>query len=413
MEVLDLNLFLSFKNYNETQDLDNKTLELLNGLFSNVDKKDIRSKNKKQIKSGVNILKNQKIQNKKDSIINRVNMILNKLSESNIDILVKEFVENINQVDNDGYEEIMKAFYLKIVSEINFIKIYLQFLKILGFLYNKVQNYDMMYFYSIIETKFKADYCGIPVDMDGNFSFLSELDGENKRINNITLIKHMTDKSSVSSSPFLSEKLLEECDHIIINQKFFLPDIYYWFNSKNRELTNDEINKIKKILTSKDTMILPREKVLLESLINKTKIETKQDNKVENVKTDTMKLECENIIEEYLLIKSFDDIKYFINTRCVDAISKNKFCEQIIDRYFLTNKEGMNDILDMIKLLIKNQVLFKSNLSRGLLMINNSWKDRTIDYNKPAERMKTLLTVLKNIGITKGLEFLLDLYNVE
>ena len=113
MEVLDLNLFLSFKNYNETQDLDNKTLELLNGLFSNVDKKDIRSKNKKQIKSGVNILKNQKIQNKKDSIINRVNMILNKLSESNIDILVKEFVENINQVDNDGYEEIMKAFYLK------------------------------------------------------------------------------------------------------------------------------------------------------------------------------------------------------------------------------------------------------------------------------------------------------------
>ena len=139
MEVLDLNLFLSFKNYDETQDLDSKTLELLNSLFSIVDRKD-RSKNKKQIKSGVNILKNQKIQNKKDSIINRVNMILNKLSESNIDILVKEFVENINQVDNDGYDEIMKAFYLKIISEINFIKIYLQFLKIIGYLYNKVQN---------------------------------------------------------------------------------------------------------------------------------------------------------------------------------------------------------------------------------------------------------------------------------
>ena len=45
-------------------------------------------------------------------------------------------------------------------------------------------------------------------------------------------------------------------------------------------------------------------------------------------------------------------------------------------------------------------------------MINNNWKDISIDYNKPIEKMKLLLTTLKNIGITKGLEFLLDLYNI-
>jgi hypothetical protein len=413
MEVLDLNLFLSFKTYNETQELDSKTLDLLYSLFGNVDK---NKKNKKQPKTGVNILKNQKIQNKKDSMINRVNLILNKLSESNIDMLIKEFVENINQVDEEGYEEIMKAFYLKIVSEINFIKIYLQFLKIIGFLYYKVQNYDLSYFYSIVETKFKSDYVGFPIDMeDPKFSFISELDGENKRINNMILIKLMIDNK------FISEKLTEECDDIIINQTLYLPDIYHWYNSKNRELTNDEKNKIKAILknNSPHGAILPREKVLLESLItkNNNNDNNKNTNKTIETKnytqTDTLKIECENIIDEYLLIKSLDEVKYFIENRCTDAISKNKFCEQIIDKYFLSNKEEINDIVDLIKQLIKSQILFKSNLSRGLLMINNSWKDRMIDYNKPVERMKNLLTVLKSIGITKGLEFLLDLYNVE
>ena len=66
----------------------------------------------------------------------------------------------------------------------------------------------------------------------------------------------------------------------------------------------------------------------------------------------------------------------------------------------------------MIKELIKSQTLFKSNLSRGLLIINSNWKEKSIDYNKPTYKMKVLLTTLKSIGITKGIEFLMYQYKI-
>ena len=82
-------------------------------------------KNKDKKIKKVNILKNHKIQNSKDSINNKVNLILNKLSESNVDNLIVEFLDNINQVDEEQFNEIQKTFYLKMIAEINFIKIYL------------------------------------------------------------------------------------------------------------------------------------------------------------------------------------------------------------------------------------------------------------------------------------------------
>ncbi len=426
MEVLDIKSFLSFKTNDSTQELDSKTLELLYELFGSVDKNKKYKKNVK--KQNFNILKNQKVQNKKESIVNRVNLILNKLSESNIDSLIIEFLENINQVDLENYEEIQKTFYLKIMSEINFIKIYLQFLRIIGYLYNHVQQYDLSFFYSIIESKFKLDYTDFDINPESKFDFIRELDGEPKRINNLILIKNLIEYK------FVSEKLYSECDEIIINQDIFLPDIYHWFNSKNRELSGEEKDKIK--LHLKKSSITQRETVLLESLVNKKLnkpntqtnsssqsnqqsplVQTVQSVQTTNssnsmVKTDTLKLECENIIEEYILIKSIDDIKYFIENRCVDAISKNKFCENLIEKYFLSNKENSNDIIELIKQLVKSQTLYKSNLSRGLLLIYNNWKERSIDYNKPIDKMKILLSILKNIGITKGIEFLMDQYKI-
>ena len=186
--------------------------------------------------------------------------------------------------------------------------------------------------------------------------------------------------------------------------------------------TNDEKNKISELL--KKPNLNSREIVLLESLINKTNklkqisITTstvKQPLKAiesTEIKTDTLKLELDNIIEEYILIRSLDDIKYFIDNRCSDAISKNKFCESILDKYFKSNKETSNELVELLKQLIKSQVLFKSNLSRGLLLINNNWKDRIVDFNKPVEKMKGILNVLKSIGITKNIEFLFDQYKI-
>lgn len=409
MEVLDINTFLSFKSNENFQELDKKTLDLIGELFGSLDK---NKKGKKFIKkTNINILKNQKIQTKKENIVNRVNLILNKLSESNVDNLVIEFLENINQVDIDTFEEIQKTIYLKMLSEINFVKIYLQFLKTIGFVYKQVQKYDLSFFFSVVESKFKLDYTEWDIEAESKYDFIKEIDGETKRINNLILIKNLVD------GKLLVDKIICECDILIMNQKVFLPDIYYWFNSKNRDLTEEEKHQVTQHL--KKVGISQREIVLLESLINKKNkvIETKPDTvikvKTEKIiKTDTLNLECENIIEEYVLIKSLDDIKYFIDNRCIDAISKNKFCECLIDRYFSSNKETSVEIIELIKELIKSQTLFKSNLSRGLLMIHSNWKEKTIDYNKPTDKMKVLLTTLKSIGITKGIEFLIEQYKI-
>jgi hypothetical protein len=399
MEVLDLNVFLTYKTYHNVQELDSNTQDLLSVLFGNTEK----YKNLKKTKKNINILKNQKLQNKKDNIVNRINLILNKLSESNIDNLVIEFIENINQVSLENFEDIQRTFYFKIMSEINFVKIYLKFLKIIGYLYNKVQSYDLSFFISIVEYKFNIDYMQVPINSEDKYNFLIEMEGETKRINNMTLIKNLVDIN------IISDKLLSICDKIILNQKIYLPDIYHWFNSKNRELNKNEIDVIKSILTSINT---PRDKILLENLINKvtTSQPVVKEVEREHIVGDTLKLETENIIEEYVLIKSFDDIKHFIDTRCLDAIAKNKFCEQLVDKYFLVNIESSQDIIDLIKQLIKSHTLFKSNLSRGLIMLNNNWKDKSIDYNKPIMRMKTLLIMMKSIGITKGLESLIEYY---
>ena len=398
MEVLDLNLFLTYKTYHNVQELDSNTQDLLSVLFGNTEK----YKNLKKTKKNINILKNQKLQNKKDNIVNRVNLILNKLSESNIDNLIIEFIENINQVSLENFEDIQKAFYFKTISEINFVKIYLKFFKVISYLYSKVQSYDLSFFISIVETKFNIDYMQQPINSD-KYTFLIEMEGETKRMNNMILIKNLVDLN------FCSEKLIHLCDKVILNQTTYLPDIYHWFNSKNKELTKNEIDVIKSILNSINT---PRDKILLENLINKVKTTQSAVKEVEReiVVGDTIKLETENIIDEYVLIKSFDDIKHFIDTRCVDAIAKNKFCEQLIDKYFLVNIESSHDIIELIKSLIKSHTLFKSNLSRGLIMLNNNWKDRSIDYNKPIMRMKTLLSMMKSIGITKGLESLIEYY---
>jgi hypothetical protein len=431
MEVLDINKFLAFKMDPNTQELDIQILNVLNSLFGSIDKnKKIKKNTKKPV---VNILKNQKIQNKKDIIGNKVNLILNKLSESNIDSLIIEFIQNINQIDQETFEEVQKTFYLKIIGEINFIKIYLQFLKILGFLYQKVQGYNLSFFYSMVESKFKLDYSDFNIEANSKFDFINEQDGESKRINNLILIKHLVENKMLNSS------IYDFCDNIIIEQNIFLPDIYHWFSSKTRDLTLEEINKINILL--KKEGISSRETVLLENLINRKnkpvvseqnqvpvskpqihapvivkKLQNQQTNiekESEKMKIDTLQLECENIIEEYLIVKSIDDIKYFIETRCVDAISKNKFSEYIINKYFIGNKECAGEIIELMKQLIKLHILFKSNLSRGLLLVHNNWKEKSIDYNKPTDKMKTILTTLKNIGITKGIEFLLDQYKIQ
>jgi len=106
-------------------------------------------------------------------------------------------------------------------------------------------------------------------------------------------------------------------------------------------------------------------------------------------------------------------MKEFIEDRCKDALAKNKFCQYVLDKYFELSMDTSIKILDMLKLLVKKQILYKSNLSRGILLIYTNWSDVSLDYNNPNKKMKDLLTCLKNMGITKYLESLLKTYKIE
>jgi hypothetical protein len=203
---------------------------------------------------------------------------------------------------------------------------------------------------------------------------------------------------------FLSS-IKTDLDLIMLKQDNYYADIYYWF--QNEEISND----YKKIINDKiiNNVMPLREKVLLDNLINSKKVinEPVITNKVKPIiksytESDTLKIETENIVEEYLMMEYLEEVKIFIEERCKDALTKNKFCQYLFNIYFEANLENSNKILDLIKLLVKKQVLFKSNLSRGILFLGN----------KKNKKMEELLLCLKNMGITKFLESLMSEYNI-
>lgn len=407
---MDIESFVSLKTLPELETLSNEIINIITILSNG--KKIIKNINK-----GNQLLKNPKIQLLKDKIENKVNLILNKLSELNMNNLLVEFVETIGKIKEEEFNDIQKAFYQKMQSDISFIKIYIDFYKLITQVYILQFNYSNKYMINIIESKFLYDYYDI--EYTEKFNFLMEYEdennfiiSENKRINHLIIIKNMIYSNILNNNleNIITEKLLE--------QKKYYADIYYWLQNKTLD---DTIKLSIKNIILNNTLPL-REKVLLDNLIIDTKnIEVKgvvkslvtPQIKEQNINSDTLAIESENIIEEYLFMESIDEVKIFIDSRCKDAISKNKFSQYLFNKYFESNIESTSKILDFIKMLVKKQILFKSNLSRGLLLLNNNWKELVDDFNNPDKKMKELLISLKNLGITKNLENLLQSYKIE
>ena len=329
---MDITEFMSLKKNPENLTLDNNILETLIDIFDKKIKKiDFKFKQ-------VNILKGGKVQNNKDNISNKVNLILNKLSENNINNLLIEFITSINQIEYNDYNEILKTFYVKIISEINFIKIYLDFFIKIAYLYQKVLNYNITYFINIIETKFKFDYCDYNLNED--FSYLSLMNEEGKRINNLILIKHLVDKN------LLSPKIINDCTTSLLSQTKYIIDIYKWIEMNNIKMNDELVTQINNIIDNKN--INCRDKILLESLLN-------------NNNEDIFKLECYNIMN-----KDLNDIKSFISLKCKDAITKNKFCKNLFSYYLLHN----NNIFIMLDELLNNKIILKSHINKGYSLLN-------------------------------------------
>jgi len=382
-------------------------------------------KSRSNVRGGNQLLKNPKMQLLKDKVENKVNLVLNKLSEMNINNLAQEFIESMSKINHNEYLEVQKAFYVKMQADISFINVYLEFFKIISNVYKEVFNFNSDIFYSLIETKFLMDYKNMKPDE--SCLFLKDYDDEPKRINNLIMIRTMLNIGMFTPS------FQGVVDNILLEQNYHFADIYYWF--QNEKLTTEIKNKIKNKVTNNSLPL--REKVLLDNLIdnkekkpidfNKLTLSAESSpktpapptnfinkSKAKNViNTDTLKLETENILDEYLNLDSLDDMKEFIEDRCKDALAKNKFCQYVLDKYFELSMDTSVKILDMLKLLVKKQILYKSNLSRGVLLIYTNWSDVSLDYNNPNKKMKDLLTSLRNMGITKYLETLLKTYKIE
>ena len=293
---MNVETFKIIKNSPELSVLSDDMVNLINLLSSG--KKIFKNNQKVNNK----ILKNPKMQLLKDKIENKVNLVLNKLSEMNISNLLSEFLENLGKMNKEEYICVQRTFYIKIQADINFAKIYLEFFKIISRIYEKVCKYSSEYFYSLLETKFKADYLGIAIPEE--FLFLEEFSDESKRNNHLIILRTMININ------MLTTPLKTLIDKTLLEQNYNYSDIYFWF--QNEELNNEQ----KEIISKKtiNTELPMREKVLLDNLlgkkiVNTPKVEISNSKPiVKKISNDTLKLEIENIVEEYLLLESFDPL---------------------------------------------------------------------------------------------------------
>ena len=219
---MNINIFLNLRSHENCLILDPNIVSSIVNSFTNIDNKNQSKKYKNQPKKIINILKNPKIKLIKDKISNKVNLILNKLSENNIENLVIEFIENIKITNIDEYNEFIRTFYIKILSEINFSKNYLKFFSLITDTYNSIYDYNIEYLYYLIENKFKYDYENIN---DNNLDLLKDIDSDDKRINNLSLLNIMINLNYFN----LNFKIYIE--NYLLEQTKYLSDIHHWFKS--------------------------------------------------------------------------------------------------------------------------------------------------------------------------------------
>jgi len=393
---LNIKNFLKLRNLQQTTYLEN---DIINEILYSFESNDVKKVKKNSYKKNNFINnKNNKIKINKDKVSNKVKLILNKLSENNINNLVLEFIQNIKINTQDDFNDFISTIYLKTLSEISFVNIYLDFLKNIICTYNKIFNFNYNYLYDLIETKFMNDYFNVSINDDNSVIFESMSD--DFRINNLKLIKELVNNS------YFDDRILKIIDSKILNQTMYLSDIYFWF--KDTQINKENINLIK-IILDKQNDIEIRDKILLQNLISPYENEPKKNKIVfKKKKNNSFDDNVNELLNNFLINNNPTLIKSFIESKCKEINEKNKFCEIIIISYFL-NK--FTCILDLIEDLIVNQILYKSNVSKGLISINNQNSEI---INKNIKLKTELILKLKNLGITKNLEFLIDTsHNIE
>ena len=355
------------------------------------------------------LLKNSKLQFDKNKIDNKINLILNKISNDNIELLVSEFIDKISYINQADFDLFLSLIYKKIINEIQFVDYYVNFLVIIIKCYNKKLNLNANKFFDIIESNTKLFYLN-NVNCQIN---------ESIRLNNLILIKKLLEMNILESN------LLILMNSLIINQNRFISDIYNWFDKKDLSVSEkDKLeNKLelptlsfrdktflKNLLNNKNEIIVNTEVKVKSIVIEDNPIienSSNKNNKANNNKIEEFSIETLNILNEYLYLNLIEEIEEYIKIECKDMYYKNIFCKICIKLYF-DDQNNSTKLTNLLDELLNNRILYKSNLSRGLIFLIKSLKKERLD-NK---NLTKFLSYLKNKGITKGLEFLLRKYKV-
>ena len=333
---MDIEFLLSFREHTELQNFHINITETEAGNnFKNYYKNDKNKyyAKKPQVKKELTI-----------TIINKFNLILNKLSETNFNNIIIEYIENINFITINEYEEFQKIIYHKILSEINFINLYLRFIELINYVYNNVLQYNLSYLLNIVDIKFKQDYLNEEISNE-KFNFLKEITNLDNRTNNIILIKNLYNYELISNKSY------EFYENTLLDNNNFISDIYYW-----KPIMNEiNINKLKNILSNN---LIIRDKILIENLLN-----------------NNNKTELDYIIEDYFINheskNNTDKLINYINNSGYykDSISKTNLCKKIIEKQLENNIN--NILLILLKKLIDNKVIHKIELTNSFKLIKN------------------------------------------
>ncbi len=359
---------------------DNIIQEILNS-FSKSNIKPIKT-----IKKQVNVMKSNKIQAKKDMNENKIIMIMNKLSNNNINELIIEYLTNILVDTEAKYDNIMNELFQKMIKDIKFIDNYVRFVMKIFIIEKKRLNLIPETFIDLIkETIMKG----------------SELE----RSSCYEMIKCFCQYN------FFNDKLKDYISNNVLKTTILnnYIDVYNWFNGLDKNYIELYKNDINNVIIKCNENSMNREKILIESLIDTKNIKTIEETSIiEN--TDIFKTMVSNILEEYIFLKSPEEVIEFINTDCNDINHKNLFCKELII-FFKDHENELENCFILIDNLIKKKVLFKSNISKGFSLY---LQENDVKYNSPESvYIVNILKFLKNNNITKNIEHIFKKYKVK
>ena len=390
----------TFKNNEEVQKLDEEFIKTISTLFIKSYTKKVKKKIIKPI-SKSNLLKNTKLQNSKDKIENKVNLLLNKLSKENFDLIIKEFLKTFHTLDQDNFNKILKVLYLKIVKDDKFSKIFFNFYSLISSIYGRIFDLNIKYFMELIQIKTEFDYNN--GELEDDFIFLKKINNEEYRINNLRLIIMLLENKN------LKVDIVKLISKYITNTNY-VPDINFWF-SKDLIKKKDPVENYHEILISKISNIHDnRSLVLLKNLleINDIKVEEESEEETEytlDLKDDSNKsnyeIEIENIVEEFLLLEDFDEILTFLEKNKKINDCNKIFTYNLMNIYFNNNMKNYDKFKKLFVNLKKNK-LIKSESMKDILveLIDKEGKEDYMNFDIKVDKIIDIFKIIQ-VKITK------------